>query len=1517
MSFSSWLRNWKASLERRAALDQTMRRRSSGRRFVSRPRLEALEDRVLLSPYIVTTTADSGAGSLRDAITQVNADTSHALYASPSNPNVDEIDFNITAASDTGGGFNATTGVATIQPQSALPTITNAVIINGYSQSGATPNTQAVGDNAVLKIELRGSSSIANGLELSGSSSNGSSIEGLSMNSFGSSGAANMILLDASNDDTIQGNFIGLDASGESSPASGPNFIPYPTNGRQGNGIRLQDAQNDLIGTNGDGANDPAERNVISNCPVGVSFDSSSKNAVAGNFIGTDASGTKEIGNWDGIGFGNGNSSNRIGTNGTDADAAGEGNLISGNEVGITFGSGALGIPAETGGTVEGNMIGPDVNGKTLKGASGNLSWQGNLLAGIGLLESDSGIQIGGSNPVQANIIAYNQGPGVSLVTFRNETATHITIQGNSIHDNLGPGIDEGGTYSTSTGLTLGPDNASSLLIADGTGTGPNDLQHYPPLTFAQAGSSTTTISGSLSTNNAGPYMLDFYDNGSSPDPSGYGQGKSYLGSAIITNTGSFSVILPVATAAGDYLTATATDAAGDTSIFSNDIQATAAAGGYAVLYEGTGGHNLSITNVTVNGNIGVGGTGVVQFSGPGTIAGNLDFSAVNSGQFHNTNGSNVGPTSTNYNVASVTNTLNTVNSLNNSLAGLGNSLAISGNQTINESAGQLETINGVTYRAFQVTSYSEGNGNLLTIQGDGSGNPVVLNFGYNSNVNLGGDVSLTGGLTDDQVLWNFTTSGKNISLNNNASSYPLPAAFHGIILAPRDAISLSNANLDGRVFGGDSSDMQVVSGDTINAPATAPPYLFFAGNLEAALLQIQSSPTANSMTIRASASVTPATVIQAVNGLTNVTQPVTIILDLGGGTYSTGGVTANPPHNVTFVIQNGTLDPAYPALTVAGGQVSVVNCTLTTSGDAPTLLVTGGNVTLNDDAISQTSTSSTQPAIAVTGGIVNLGTATAPGNTLSVSNYGNLVSNTSGNAISAVGDTFVVGGTVESAPNLSFTTLTSSAATSILNQAVTLTATVQANDASDTPSGSVDFFDTTTNTDLGSVTLSGGVAKLTTSALTLGNQVIVAKYSGDANFLPSANPFTENVNYNFGGFQPPLSNGLTFAVNRTIPIKFQLSDYDGNAITDLSTVTSLQIQALDANGNPVGAPFASVSTNSQGLQNSGGQYLFNWQTKGLSAGSYGIVLTLADGTTQTKTIQLTAGGKSAGLVTDGSSGTATAGALLGGEADLYVDNSNGELTSDELARIQDAVTSIDATIAPYGVVINEVSDPTQANVTLNMNTTSSLGGAAQGVLGCTTDADQVTMIQGWDWYAGSDLTQVSAGQYDFETAVMHELGHVLGLGHSSNSTSVMYASLATGTPNRVLTTADLNVADDDSGPCALHAASTAAAIGTSNSPSITTSSSTSISGSGSANRSSPMSAADQLFANYTLVLNEMRNGNQPSLSSVAALWQSIDALVLQRLDALLSMEAGAMGMTKDALMHDLFLANLFTPSDR
>src|SRR5262249_54943515 len=83
------------------------------------PRVELLEDRALPSAYFVTNTAATGSGSLRDATHQINTDTSHTLYASPSDPSVDEIDFGITAASDAaagGTGYNSATGVATIKP---------------------------------------------------------------------------------------------------------------------------------------------------------------------------------------------------------------------------------------------------------------------------------------------------------------------------------------------------------------------------------------------------------------------------------------------------------------------------------------------------------------------------------------------------------------------------------------------------------------------------------------------------------------------------------------------------------------------------------------------------------------------------------------------------------------------------------------------------------------------------------------------------------------------------------------------------------------------------------------------------------------------------------------------------------------------------------------------------------------------------------------------------------------------------------------------------------------------------------------------------------------------------------------------------------------------------------------------------------------------------------------------------------------------------------------------------------
>jgi hypothetical protein len=89
----------------------------------------------------------------------------------------------------------------------------------------------------------------------------------------------------------------------------------------------------------------------------------------------------------------------------------------------------------------------------------------------------------------------------------------------------------------------------------------------------------------------------------------------------------------------------------------------------------------------------------------------------------------------------------------------------------------------------------------------------------------------------------------------------------------------------------------------------------------------------------------------------------------------------------------------------------------------------------------------------------------------------------------------------------------------------------------------------------------------------------------------------------------------------------------------------------------------------------------------------------------------------------------------------------------------------------------------------------------ASGVLGCYNEPnDEVTMIQGWNWYAGTDPSQIGAGQYDFETTVLHELGHALGLGGSTDPNSPMFETLAPGVAHRTVTTQDLNIPDPPEG---------------------------------------------------------------------------------------------------------------------
>jgi hypothetical protein len=252
-------------------------------------------------------------------------------------------------------------------------------------------------------------------------------------------------------------------------------------------------------------------------------------------------------------------------------------------------------------------------------------------------------------------------------------------------------------------------------------------------------------------------------------------------------------------------------------------------AANYGVLFEGGGGNQLNINNgpgingLAMNGDIGIGGTGTLQLSGPLTLNGNVDFAGANvvdNGPYSGGNVTVNGTISAGH--ANVQADLNYLNNLSVTLgAEAGANLAISigngANQTINASAGTLDASGN---RVFNVSSLSTVNGSTITINGDGS-HRVVLNINFDASFN--GRIVLTGGLTSDDVLFNIIgganlTGGHTLSINSNGDTLT------GTFLDPNGAVSIVHSILNGRLFGGDSHDEQIVSGAEINSPGRSVP---------------------------------------------------------------------------------------------------------------------------------------------------------------------------------------------------------------------------------------------------------------------------------------------------------------------------------------------------------------------------------------------------------------------------------------------------------------------------------------------------------------------------------------------------------------------------------------------------------------------------------------------------------------------------------------------------------------------
>jgi len=388
------------------------------------------------SGFTVINTNDSGAGSLRQAMTDALTNSGNIVT------------FNLTG-----------TPPFTINLASALPAIGNPLTIDGRTQPGYS--------NAPL-VELNGTNAGGGvvGLQLNAGFS---SVFALAINRFGSNG---VVLNSVSN--VIQGNFIGTDPTGNLARGNksygicvkSPNNQIGGLNATNGNvicgndtGIYLLNANGNVIqgnfiglgfkgtnalgnanngilvnGGNGNqiGGTNAGARNVISgNGQSGVYLNTASatRNLIQGNYLGTDVSGGLAVSN----------RSDGITLNGAPGNTIGPGNVISGNALsGIQL----MGATAKTN-VIIGNFIGTDASGKTALGNGYDGLYLTNALAN----------QIGGATAGAGNLISGNVQNGILITGGGNSNV----IQGNLI------GLAVGGTNAL-------PNKYDGILIGGGSG---------------------------------------------------------------------------------------------------------------------------------------------------------------------------------------------------------------------------------------------------------------------------------------------------------------------------------------------------------------------------------------------------------------------------------------------------------------------------------------------------------------------------------------------------------------------------------------------------------------------------------------------------------------------------------------------------------------------------------------------------------------------------------------------------------------------------------------------------------------------------------------------------------------------------------------------------------------------------------------------------------------------------------------------------------------------------------------
>ncbi|MBV7333582.1 S8 family serine peptidase [Chloroflexi bacterium TSY] len=418
-------------------------------------------------------------------------------------------------------------GPHTIKPTTALPTITDSVIIDGYTQPGAVPNSNPITQslNATLMIELDGSSagSDANGLRVTASRS---TIRGLAINRF----ARNGIEIEMGEDNVLEGNFIGIDLTGSIAKGNRSQGIEFIASSRNKIGGRAAAARNIISGNGGNGV-------YIRN--------QSDANVIQGNLVGTNRAGTDALPNgFRGIEISE-SADNLIG--GTLEE---ERNIVSGNLlIGILFRG-----PSATGNLVHGNFIGTDVTGTEPLGNGGS---------GVAFTFHTVGNQIGGIEAGMGNTIAFNGSRGVHVSFFD----TNHAIQANSIFQNSGIGIDLSPVNMVNEGFTANDPGDVDV--------GGNNLQNFPRLKSVRSVEGETIVEGRLNSIPNSVYDIEFFAN-SVCDKTNRGEGELFVGTVNVTTDArgraDFAFRFPN-NGRYPFMTATATSASGDTSEFSACVE--------------------------------------------------------------------------------------------------------------------------------------------------------------------------------------------------------------------------------------------------------------------------------------------------------------------------------------------------------------------------------------------------------------------------------------------------------------------------------------------------------------------------------------------------------------------------------------------------------------------------------------------------------------------------------------------------------------------------------------------------------------------------------------------------------------------------------------------------------------------------------------------------------------------------------------------------------------------------------